>query len=154
MASLNEVRLIGNLGGDPDLRYTQSGTAVCTLSVATNRRWKDDAGKEHEEVEWHRVVVWKKQAENAAELLKKGDPVFVGGRLQTRSWQDKDGVTKWTTEIVAQSLQFLKPAPKGQRAPHPADANGSQPSSPRSSGDGWDAPDGPPPPGGDDDIPF
>lgn len=126
MPSLNQVNLIGNVGGAPELRYTQNGTPVCMLSVATNRRWTDDAGKEHEEVEWHRVVVWAKQAENASKYLAKGDPVYVGGRLQTRKWEDKDGIDRWTTEIVAQSVQFLKPAPKGNRVPHPADSNGSR----------------------------
>lgn len=153
MASLNEVRIIGNLGNDPDLRYTQQGKPVCTLSIATNRRWKDDAGKEHEEVEWHRVVVWAKQAENANEYLSKGDPVFVGGRLQTRAYEDKDGVKKYVTEIVAQSVQFLKSKPKGQNAPHPGEGNGRRPKSDDSPPDEMPSDYIPSDPGNDD-IPF
>ena len=155
MASVNEVRLIGNLGADPDLRYTQTGKAVCTLSVATNRRWKDDAGKDHEETSWHRVVVWAKQAENANEYLEKGDPVYVAGRMHTREYEDDKGTKKWITEVIAQSVQFLKPAPKGQRAPHPADsvASSSSSSTKRTASDDW-AGAGEPPPPGDDDIPF
>lgn len=161
MANLNEVRLIGNLGADPDLRYTQNGKPVCTLSIATNREWKDEHGKEFKEVSWHRVVVWGKQAENANEYLDKGDPVFIAGRLHTRDYEDDKGTKKWITEVIAQSVQFLKPKPKGQQAPHPADRpNGSASSSstrhsPNGPGDvgDWSAPDGPPPPT-DDEIPF
>ena len=108
MASLNRVLLIGNLGQDPELRYTQSQMAVATLNIATTDVRTDKEGKKVETTEWHRVVVWNKQAENCAKYLAKGRPVFVEGRLQTRSWDDKtSGQKRYTTEIVAQNVQFL-----------------------------------------------
>lgn len=143
MASVNEVRLIGNLGGDPDLRSTQGGQAVATLSVATNRAWQDDAGKKHEEVTWHRVVVWGKQARRIAEFCKKGDPVYVDGRLQTRSYEDKEGVMRWATEVVARVVLTLKPR-SGNGPPHPAERERAP----------EDPPDDEPPPPGDDDFGF
>lgn len=149
MPSVNEARIIGNLGNAPDVRHTQAGTAVCTLSIATNRKWKDDAGKEHEEVSWHRVVVWGKQAENAGKYLAKGDPVYVAGRMQTRSYTDDKGIERWVTEVVAQSVQFLKPAPRSG-PPHPAGAGRDTGGPPPAE---W-SDSGGPPPAGDDDIPF
>ena len=107
MASVNRVILIGNLGRDPELRYLQSGQAVTTFSVATNDRWTDREGKPQERTEWHRVVVWGKQAENCANYLAKGRSVYIEGRLQTREWEDKEGQKRQTTEIVAQTVQFL-----------------------------------------------
>jgi single-strand DNA-binding protein len=107
MASVNRVILIGNLGRDPELRYVQSGQAVTTFSVATNDRWTDRDGKPQERTEWHRVVVWGKQAENCANYLAKGRSVYIEGRLQTREWEDKEGQKRQTTEIVAQTVQFL-----------------------------------------------
>ena len=95
------------LGQDPELRYTQGGAGVTTLNVATNENWVDKSGQKQERTEWHRVVVWGKQAENAAQYLKKGRQVFVEGRLQTRQWQDQSGNKRYTTEIVAQNVQFL-----------------------------------------------
>jgi single-strand DNA-binding protein len=105
--SLNKVMIIGNLGRDPELRYTQSGSAVANLNIATNESWVDKNQQMQERTEWHRVVVWGRQAENCEKYLAKGRQVYVEGRLQTREWQDKDGVTKYTTEIVAQNVQFL-----------------------------------------------
>ena len=145
MASLNVVHIIGNLGDAPELKKTQTGRSVCTLSIATNRKWKDDAGKEQEEVQWNRVVVWGVQAENAARYLKKGSSVFVAGRLATRKYTAEDGIDRWVTEVVAQLVQFLDRAPKN-RPPHPADSPAGDSEAP---GD-W----GPPPDGGEDDIPF
>jgi len=107
MASVNRVILIGNLGRDPELRYLQSGQAVTSFSVATNDRWTDREGKPQERTEWHRVVVWGKQAENCANYLAKGRSVYIEGRLQTREWEDKEGQKRQTTEIVAQTVQFL-----------------------------------------------
>ena len=107
MASVNRVILIGNLGRDPELRYVQSGQAVTTFSVATNDRWTDRDGKPQERTEWHRVVVWGKQAETCANYLAKGRSVYIEGRLQTREWEDKEGQKRQTTEIVAQTVQFL-----------------------------------------------
>lgn len=136
--SLNKVMLLGRLGADPELRYTQSGQAVCTFNVATSERYK--SGEEWQErTEWHRIVVWGRQGENAAEYLAKGREVFIEGRLQTRKWQDKSGTDRYTTEIVANNVQFLG----GKR-------------------DGGGGGNYPPPPGDedgpvmndDDDIPF
>ena len=108
MASVNKVIIVGNLGRDPEVRYTPNGSAVCNVSVATTRTWKSkDSGDKNEETEWHRVVFYDRLAEIAGEYLKKGRPVYVEGRLKTRKWQDKDGVEKYTTEIVATDMQML-----------------------------------------------
>jgi single-strand DNA-binding protein len=108
MASVNKVIIVGNLGRDPEVRYTPNGSAVCNVSVATTRSWKNkESGDKSEETEWHRVVFYDKLAEIAGEYLKKGRSVYVEGRLKTRKWQDKDGVEKYTTEIVATDMQML-----------------------------------------------
>ena len=108
MASVNKVTLIGNLGRDPEVRYTPNGAAVCNVSVATTRNWKDkNSGDKVEETEWHRVVFYDRLAEIAGEYLKKGRSVYVEGRLKTRKWQDKDGKDTYTTEIVAEQMQLL-----------------------------------------------
>jgi len=108
MASVNKVILIGNLGRDPEVRYTPSGSAVCNVGIATTRNWKNkDSGERQEETEWHRVVFFDRLAEIAGEYLKKGRPVYVEGRLRTRKWTDKDGVEKFTTEIFADQMQLL-----------------------------------------------
>ena len=108
MASVNKVIIVGNLGRDPEVRYTPDGSAVCNVSVATTRSWKNkESGDKSEETEWHRVVFYDKLAEIAGEYLKKGRSVYVEGRLKTRKWQDKDGVEKYTTEIVATDMQML-----------------------------------------------
>jgi len=108
MASVNKVILIGNLGKDPEVRYAPSGAAICNITLATSRNWKDKAtGDKREETEWHRVVFYDKLAEIAGEYLKKGRPVYVEGRLKTRKWTDKDGVDKYTTEIIAEEMQLL-----------------------------------------------
>jgi single-strand DNA-binding protein len=108
MASINKVILIGNLGRDPEVRYTPSGAAICNITIATTRNWKDkNSGDKVEETEWHRVVFYDRLAEIAGEYLKKGRPVYVEGRLKTRKWTDKDGVEKYTTEIIAENMQLL-----------------------------------------------
>ena len=108
MASVNKVILIGNLGRDPEVRYAPSGAAICNVAIATSRNWKDKtSGERQEETEWHRVVFYDRLAEIAGEYLKKGRPVYVEGRLKTRKWTDKDGVEKYTTEIVADQMQLL-----------------------------------------------
>ncbi len=106
---INKVILVGNLGQDPELKYTQSGTAVATLSVATNRVWKDRDGNKQEETEWHRVIVWNQTAEFCGNYLSKGNKVYVEGRLQTRKWQDQSGNDRYTTEVVANELKSLSP---------------------------------------------
>jgi single-strand DNA-binding protein len=105
--SVNKVILVGRLGQNPEVRYTPGGAAVANFSVATNETWNDKAGQKQERVEWHRVVVWSKLAELCGQYLTKGRQVYLEGRLQTRQWQDKDGQTKYTTEVHAQTVQFL-----------------------------------------------
>jgi single-strand DNA-binding protein len=101
MSSLNEVKLIGNLGNDPEIRRTQQGTPVANMSIATSERWKDkQSGEDKEKTEWHRVVLWGKLAEIAEQYIKKGDKVFVCGQLETHKWTDKDGTEKYSTQVV------------------------------------------------------
>jgi single-strand DNA-binding protein len=107
MASVNRVILVGNLGADPELRHTNNKTAVASLNLATKEFRTERDGNRQEYTEWHRIVVWGRQAENCAKYLSKGRPVFIEGRLQTRSWEDKTGVKRFTTEIVANNVQFL-----------------------------------------------
>ena len=108
MASVNKVILVGNLGKDPEVRYTPSGSAICNITLATSRQWKSkDTGERQEETEWHRVALFDRLAEIAGEYLKKGRPVYVEGRLKTRKYTDKDNVEKYTTEIVATEMQLL-----------------------------------------------
>ena len=106
MASVNKVILVGNLGKDPEVRFMPNGEAVCNFSIATTENWKDKSGVKQEKTEWHNIVMYRKLAEIAGEYLKKGRPVYVEGRLQTRKWE-KDGVTRYSTEIIADSMQML-----------------------------------------------
>lgn len=105
--SVNKVLLIGRLGNNPEIRYTNTGTAVANFNLATSENWNDKNGQRQERTEWHRVVVWGKLAELCEKYLSKGRQCFVEGRLQTRSWDDKDGNKRYTTEIVASTIQFL-----------------------------------------------
>ena len=108
MASVNKVIIIGNLARDPEVRYMPSGSAICNVTIATSRSWKDKtSGERQEETEWHRVAFFDRLAEIAGEFLKKGKSVYVEGRLRTRKYTDKDGVEKYTTEIVAQEMTML-----------------------------------------------
>ncbi|MGZ8258173.1 MAG: single-stranded DNA-binding protein [Methylotenera sp.] len=107
MASVNKVILVGNLGRDPEVRYMPNGEAVCNFSIATTDTWKDKAGAKQEKTEWHNIVMYRKLAEIAGEYLKKGRPVYVEGRLQTRKWQTKEGQDRYTTEIIADQMQML-----------------------------------------------
>jgi single-strand DNA-binding protein len=146
MASVNKVILVGNLGRDPELRYTQSGQAVANFTLATTDRFGGkDGGERQERTEWHRIVAWARTAELCAQYLSKGRSVYIEGRLQTREWEDKDGQKRRTTEIVAQTVQFLGGREGG--------GGGSRSSG---GGGGGDMPpmdsDAPPPSG--DDIPF
>jgi len=144
MAGINKVILIGNLGRDPEIRYTQDGSAVATFTIATSEAWKDkESGEKKERTEWHRIVAWRKLGEICGEYLSKGRQVYVEGKLQTRSWE-KDGVTRYTTEIVASDVQFLggrEGADAGPRNRYDRDAGPREPAGP-----------GPGPQ--DDDIPF
>ena len=148
---LNKVFLMGNLGRDPEVRYTQGGAAVANFSIATNERWTDKNGQQQEKTEWHKIVVWGKTAELCGQYLKKGRQAFIEGRLQTREWTDKQNAKQYTTEIVATNVQFIGPRPDGVPA-----GNGA----PHGAVDGTFAPppgaeDTSPPAGvGPDDIPF
>src|SRR5512141_1087532 len=127
MASVNKVILLGNLGRDPETRYTTGGDAVTNLNIATSEQWKDKSGEKQERTEWHRVVLFGRQAEVAGEYLKKGRSVYIEGRLQTRKYTDKDGVEKYTTEIVGDRMQLLgsrDAGSGGDRREAPATAGG------------------------------
>ena len=159
MSSVNKVILIGNLGADPEVRYTQGGTSVCSLRIATTETWTDKDGQKQEKTEWHRVTVWGRDAENCGQYLAKGRLVYVEGRIETRKYQDKDGSDRYVTEIVAQTVRFLgggggEERQEGGRTQNsggggaygPRDRGGAQRSAP---------PAGPPGPGfNDDDLPF
>ena len=120
MSGVNKVILIGNLGANPELRYTQGGQPVANLRIATTERWTDKAGQKQEATEWHRVVLWGKQAEIAGQYLVKGRQVYIEGRIRTRQWQDQQGQKRYTTEIVARNVQML-----GGRGERPADEMGA-----------------------------
>lgn len=121
MSSLNKVMLIGRAGADPELRYTPSGAAICNISLATTRSWKDKtSGDKVEEVEWSRVVFYDKLAEVVGEYVKKGKSIYVEGRLKTRKWQDKDGKDVYTTEVIAEQMQLLGGREESAPAARPA----------------------------------
>ncbi|MDH3627844.1 MAG: single-stranded DNA-binding protein [Acidobacteriota bacterium] len=143
MASINKVILIGNLGKDPEIRYTTGGTPVANFTMATTERWSDPSGEKKEKTEWHRIVVWAKQAEFVGEYLKKGRQVYIEGSLQTREWTDRDGNKRYTTEVRAQRVQALGARPDGARADVPA-AAGAAPAAGSGDAPGYS----------EDDIPF
>lgn len=142
MASVNKAILIGNLGADPELRYTPSGAAVASFNIATTDKWKGKDGQMQERTDWHRIILWERQAEIAKEYLRKGSSVYIEGRIQTRNYEDKDGVKRYVTEIIGQRMQLL-----GGRAGAGAPAGEGGPSEPP-----------PAPPSDltaeDDDLPF
>ena len=122
--SLNKCMIIGNLGRDPEMRYTPSGQAVTQFSVATNRNFRDQQGEWQSETEWFRVVVWGDQGERVAEYLRKGHKVYVEGRLQTRQWEDQSGNKRYTTELIANRVQSLERRDREGDPPFPGDAPG------------------------------
>lgn len=147
---INKVILIGNLGADPEVRFTQGGQAVANFRIATSESWTDkQSGQKTEKTEWHRIVVWGKLAELCGEYLKKGRQCYVEGRLQTREWTDKEGKKNYTTEVVANTVQFLGGGGGGNRG----DGGGNRGPSDQGNGGGSPPDDmgGPPP---SDDIPF
>ncbi len=113
---INKVILIGNLGGDPELRSTPGGTSVASFTLATNESWTDKDGTKQERTEWHRIVVWSRLAEICGQYLRKGSQVYIEGRLQTREWEDKQGNKRKTTEIVARDMQMLGSRSQGDGA--------------------------------------
>lgn len=124
MKGVNKAILVGNLGQDPEVKYTASGSAVCNLSVATAEQWKDKNGQRQERTEWHRVVMFGKLAEIAGEYLRKGSQVYLEGKIQTRKWQAQDGQDRYSTEILANEMQMLGGKASGQQAkpqPHQGD---------------------------------
>lgn len=143
MASLNKVMLIGNLGKDPEVRFTASGQAVASFSLATSEKFKGKSGEMEERTEWHNITLWGKLAEIAGEYLSKGKTAYIEGRLQTRKWQDKSGNDRYTTEIVGDRMQML--SAKGERN------GGGNTAAPQKSGGGSNYEE---PPFQDDDIPF
>jgi single-strand DNA-binding protein len=149
MAGVNKAILIGNLGADPETRYTQNGQAVSNFRMATSERWTGRDGQQQERTEWHRIVTFGKLAETCQNYLSKGRQVYVEGRIQTRQWEDKQGQKRFTTEIVAQTVRFL-----GQRGSgdHGRAAEGDAP--PYGGDDNFEGGPGGPPPIGDDDVPF
>jgi len=120
MSGVNKVIILGNLGQDPELKSTPSGASVATVSIATSESWTDKAsGEKKEKTEWHRVVFWNRLAEIVGQYLRKGSKVYIEGRLQTRKWQNKDGVDQYTTEIIASEMQMLG-GKQNQESPAPA----------------------------------
>jgi single-strand DNA-binding protein len=158
MGSVNKVILIGNLGADPELKYTPSNRPLCNLSVATNEVFKDKSGQRQERTEWHRVTVWGEQAETCSKYLGKGRSVYVEGRLQTRSWDDKDGKKRYSTDIVADRVVFLGGGAgegggrRGGGGGGGGRSWGEEPGGGAPEPAGGSEPSGPPP--NDDDIPF
>lgn len=120
MSGVNKVLLIGNLGKDPEIRNTPSGAAVANFSIATSKKFKDKNGERQERTEWHRLVAFNRTAEVVGEYLRKGSKVFIEGRLQTRKWTDKEGVERYSTEIIVDNLQMLDGKPAGDRPAAPA----------------------------------
>lgn len=182
MAGVNKVIIVGHLGADPEVRYTQGGSAVANFNVATSENFTDKNGERQEKTEWHRIVAWGKTAELCGEYLQKGRQVYLEGRLQTRQWDDKEGQKRFTTEIVANVVQFLgargdgpsapreggsqeerapraAPAPRAEHAPreggYQAAAPTRRPPPPAHAAPAADKSfDYGPPPMSDDDIPF
>ncbi|MBI4124701.1 MAG: single-stranded DNA-binding protein [Deltaproteobacteria bacterium] len=146
MASVNKVILVGNLGADPEKRYMGSGQAVCNLRMATSERWTDKQGNKQERTEWHRVVVYGPQAENCEKYLSKGRQVYVEGSIRTRQWEDQEKKTRYTTEVIAQRVQFLGGAPGGARQTGSAETESfPEAASPEPAQNQ---------PGGEEDVPF
>ena len=146
---VNKAIIVGNLGRDPEVRYSASGNAIANVTVATTDSWKDrQSGERQERTEWHRVVFFNRLAEIVAEYLKKGSQVFIEGRIQTRKWEDKDGNERWTTEIVANEMQMLGSRGGGGVQGGPADDSGAAPAPGGGGSSGFSDSEF------DDDIPF
>lgn len=154
---INKVILIGNVGRDPEVRYTKSGQVVADLRVATNETWKDKQGQRQERTEWHRIVLWGQQAEFAQNYIKKGRQVYVEGRLQTRDWTDNQNVKHYTTEVVANTVRLLGRASEGEGGGGRsyADYSPAEGAAPRGGPPGPSGPPGEPEEAYiEDDIPF
>jgi single-strand DNA-binding protein len=145
MVGVNKVILVGNLGADPEVRYSSTGTAVANFRIATSENWTNKEGGKETRTDWHRVVAFGKLGEICAEYLSKGKQVYVEGKLRTRSWEDKEGNKRWITEVVASNMVMLGQAPEGGGGPSAREPM---------KGTGGELPEGPPEPAHDDDIPF
>jgi single-strand DNA-binding protein len=158
--SLNKAMIIGNLGRDPEMRYTQNGQAVTQFTVAVNRNYKDASGEWKEETEWFRVVAWAALAERTAEYLRKGRKVYVEGRLQTRTWEGQDGQKHYTTELIANTVTALDPRPREDGVAEPVGARPARREMPAGQAGPEDAPAAPAGAGDDfgssdlDELPF
>lgn len=124
---INKAIIVGNLGADPEIRYTQSGSQVATFNVATTERWRDQSGTMQESTEWHRIVAWQRLAEICGEYLHKGSRVYIEGRIQTRKWQDQSGNDRYTTEIVAREMKMLDRRESGSGGMGSQDSGTSEP---------------------------
>jgi len=144
---INKVILIGNLGADPELRFTQNGTPVASFNMATTERRKGQDGQIQEQTEWHRIIAWQRLAEICGEYLSKGSKVYIEGRLQTRKWKDQNGIDRYTTEIVAREMKMLSPRTTG------GGGGGEYGASASASGSGYGESFQEPPPMGED-VPF
>src|SRR5215210_2530620 len=142
--SLNKAMIIGNLGRDPEMRYTPSGQAVTQFTVAVNRNYKNQQGERQEETEWFRIVAWGQQAEFAAEYLRKGAKVYIEGRLQTRQWEGQDGQKRYTTELVANTIQNLERRPRDDSADAGGGFDSARPRPSRPQAEGQPGEGGPP----------
>lgn len=154
---VNKVILIGNLGSDPEVRYTPDGVPVANFSLATTESWNDrNTGERQERTEWHRLVLWRRQAEVAQQYLKKGSKIYVEGKLQTRSWDDQSGQKRYTTEIVVFDMQMLDSRGEGGGSGGGGGRDAGYNAGGQNAGPAAQPqPDAPPPPGGDDDdLPF
>lgn len=149
--SFNKVIIVGNLGRDPELRYTPQGTAVCNFSIATNEKKRDKAGELQDITTWFRVTLWNKQAENASKYLTKGSPVYIEGRLRIDEWTDRDGKNRYTLEVQGSEMQFISAGPRGDDySGEPSEAEFAGPADGSSAERAAFAP----PAKSDDDIPF
>ncbi|PIE56981.1 MAG: single-stranded DNA-binding protein [Desulfobulbus propionicus] len=143
---INKAILIGNLGADPEIRYTQNGVPVATFNIATSERWKGQDGQMQEQTEWHRIVAWRKLAEICGQYLSKGSRVYIEGRIQTRKWQDQNGNDRYTTEIQAREMKMLSPRQSSEGGGQEYGGSGG------SLGGGDYGYNNPPP--SEDDVPF
>ena len=150
MRGVNKVTIIGNVGSDPEMKYTASGTAVANFSVATNESWTGKDGQKQEHTEWHKVVAWARLAEICGQYLSKGSPVYLEGSLRTRQWEDKDGNNRYTTEINARDIQFLGSGGREGGGQGQGQGQGGRQQENQSGGPVVDIPDN----DMDDDIPF
>jgi single-strand DNA-binding protein len=149
MAGVNKAILIGNLGGDPELRHTPNGTPVASFNIATTEQWVSKTGERGERTEWHRIVAWSRLAEICNEYLTKGKQVYIEGRIQTRQWEDRDGNKRYTTEIIAQNMQMLgRPGDRPQAPAGDGPTYESEPYADTGAGAGVSSSSG------EDDVPF